>query len=645
VKRWGGLALVAVVSSLVYLPALHNGFTGDDQGLIVDNPHLADARLSDIFSRDFAYGASAAHALNVSYYRPLVNLSFWLDRKVWGLNPFGFHLNNLLLNVIACLLVFLILSQLLSKSSKAQGLKGSKEILAPLLGAVLFALHPMHVESVASVSGRTDLIMAVLVLLSFYLLLLADGARPTASGPRPAAGRQPSAVSRWPSRPVVLTVLAGISFALALLAKETAIMFVVFVPIWLLSRQRSAEGRSEKREGRRVKLTLHPSQFTLLIAAGYLVLRSSVIHSPLRLTPNVLAAQFPALMLNSLGLDFKLIFLPFRHQPYYPLRGQFLSFTAYTLAALVLLVAAVWGLVVGKRTAPSLRLAVCGLWLSILFLLPVSNLLFLSGPMAAERFLYLPSFGVVLAVTVLLARGLRGETKRSSFIVHRSSLLLVPALAIVVAFAVNTARACTIWRDDLTLAQAITRATPDFAMAHNQLGVALKRRGDLAGAFSEFQQAIRLQPDYAQAHNGLGTVLESQHNLPAALAEYRLAVHYDSTDIVARNNLGSVFGAVGNPDSAAVQFQAVLRLNPSDPEAHQNLGVALYSLGEAEPAEEQFREAIRLMPDYEKALVNLARLLLIEDKRDEAAPFVERAARLAPGDPAVQELTGILKGK
>lgn len=583
--RIGFLILILAASLIVYLPALRNGFVGDDQGLIVNNTRLGQASFLELFGQEFARGATAAHELRVTYYRPLVNLSFWLDRRIWGLNPLGFHLHNLLLNLIAAFLVYLLLLRLIPRP-----------LIAGPAG-LLFALHPMHAESVAFISARTDLLMSVLILLAFYFLL---------------AVRPPTRKTNW-----LPVVLAAICFALALLAKETAIMFAAFPPIWLLLFDRGQDVRRDN---------WVTSGAFILVAVIHFALRTTVLHSAIRVTPNVAASQFPALMLNTFGLYLKLFFLPFWHVPYYPFDDRFLSFTGYALAALGYIIGA--AILFRKWRSP---VAPAGFWWGSLFLVPVLNLLFLSGPLAAERFLYLPSFGFVLLLGAIADRfGPRLGPATYSF--------GGCAAVLAVLFGINTARYTRVWHDDLAFGQAMTAATPDFAMAHNSLGVALENRGDLAGARREFQAAVGLNPDYALAHNNLGSIEEAQGDLNAALSEYRLAVQGDSLDLVARNNLGSAFGALGMTDSAIIQFRSALNRDPENAEAHNNLGVALNSQGDIESARREFIRAVQLRPDYLRALINVTRLLLAQGKKAEAGGYVDRARRLAPNDPTVRSL-------
>jgi len=592
------LAAVLIIAFAVTAPALKNRFCGDDLGLITNNPQLAASPLP-LLTHSFASGATAAHRLPVSYYRPLTSISFWLDRHLWGLRPLPYHLHNLLLNLVCVALVFLILNLLLASP------------IAAALGSLLFALHPMHAESISYVSGRTDLLMALFVLGAFYLLLLAH--------------------RRMDRR---LAVLALAAYALSLLAKETAALFPFFCLAWFVSAELIARRNGDRASAPRGRLNWLIFATLVVITTGYLTTRTHVLGPGLRLTPDVRPAQFPALMLNTLGLYVKLFFYPFRHQPYYPFRTGFLSVNGYGVLALCFVVLALVAARVRVRNSSfvlrhsSFSL---GLWWSVLFLLPVLNLLFLSGPIAAERFLYLPSFGFVLLVAALAVRLFRRHSRIS--LVARTA-----SLAVALVLAINLLTTVSTWRDDLALAQAMTRATPDFAMAHNSLGVALKEQGQNAPAETEFRRAIRLKPNYAEPHNNLGTTREALGDRNAALAEYRLAVDYDSTYAVARNNLGATLGALGEPDSAIAEFLAVLRFDPDNAEAHNNLGVTYYSQNRRDLARQEFLSALKLRPDYVRALVNLARLELADSNLDAARDLLNRAHRIAPDDRQVQAL-------
>lgn len=574
------LTVVLVLAASVTIPALSGGFVSDDLGLIVNNPQLAARNPTGLFTHRFASGAVTAYRLNVSYYRPLTSLSFWLDRQLWGLRPFPYHLHNVLLNLVAVALVFLILNLLLASP------------VAAALGGLLFAAHPMHAESIAYVSGRTDLLMTVFVLGSFYFLLR--------------------------STRRTHTVLAAAAFALALLAKETAVMFALFCLLWALTR----------RKGRLAATIL------LALAAGFFVLRAGLLGSSFRLTPDVSAGQFPALMLNTLGLYVKSFFFPFVHQPYYPFRADFLSVSGYGVLALCIIILAV--VAAGVRIPDSsfgLRRSsfLPGFWWALLLLLPVLNLLFLSGPLAAERFLYAPSFGFVWLLVAGLHELVRGR-RRPAVVLSAAGLIAT------VAMGANLAATVPTWHDELRLAEARVRTAPGFAMSHNSLGVALRARNQVAAAGEQFARAVALKPDYAEAHNNLAAVKETQGDVTGATAEYRLAVQYDSTYVLAHNNLGAIYGTRGETDSAIVQFKTALRLDPANAEAHNNLGVVFYARGEAPLARAEFNRALVFRPDYVRALVNLARLEIADGNRDAARNLLERARRVAPSDAQVQAL-------
>lgn len=470
---------VLLVAFACSLPALRNGLAGDDQGLIVSNPQLAAASPLPLFSRAFASGAPAAYRLPVSYYRPLTSLSFWLDRRLWGLNPLPYHLHNLLLNVLATALVFLVLNLLLASPAFAA------------LGSLLFALRPMHAEPIAWISGRTDLLMSVLVLAAFYLFLRSE--------------------SRLRNARRQLSVFGVAAFTLALLAKETAVVFPAFYLLWFIF---------ARTPGPRTAKNWTVPAVLFVLTAGFLTARSGILGSVARLTPDTAPGQFPVLMLNTLGLYIKLFFAPFSHRPYYPFRPDFLSADAYGLLAVLFTVTAL--ILLGRLRE---RVGSSGLWWALLFLLPVLNLLFLSGPIAAERFLYLPSFGLILLLATIVRR-LTLERRRLAAVATALSLVAASLLA------TNLLAAIPVWRSDLSLAEAMVKATPDFPMARNSLGVAYYSKGERALARQEFQHALDARPDYLRA-------------------------------LV---NLARLELAEGNPDSARPLLEQARQLAPNDPQ-------------------------------------------------------------------------------
>jgi Flp pilus assembly protein TadD len=476
-------------------------------------------------------------------------------------------------------------------------LSGSVWIAA--LSGLLFALHPMHAESVAYVSGRTDLLAAAFLLGAFLFLLRGRAGRP---------------------RQALWLGLGAACYLLAVFAKETALMWLPFAALWLAAGSRLPP--------RRTRLTLLAVLSVLTVC--YLTLRSFVLRAPVHLTPGVEPLQFPVLMLNTLGLNLRLLLVPLLHQPYYPMTSDLLRLSPYTVVALVFLatIPLLW-----RRLRPA---ALGTAWL-LLFLGPVLNLLFLSGPAAAERFLYLPSVGLILTFAALADR-FRPRDMTAGFIATATCLVVALLLGAGTLSAIGT------WRSDLTLARAMVRATPDFAMAHNSLGVAYKNRGEYGLARQAFETALRLKPDYAEPHNNLGSLHEAEKDLTAAIAGYRRATELDSSYLVARNNLGAALGASGQPDSALAWFRSVLRISPTNAEAHNNLGVTFYSQGRIDSAEARFRQALALNPGYVRAMVNLSRLLLRTGDRVRASELARRAARTAPDDPAVRSLLQTFAG-
>lgn len=469
-RRHLGTALLLVVALGLYAPTLRYGFVWDDHDFIEANPAV---RAPGLLARvpallGLGFGASPFVGAPSPYYRPLVVLGFAVDGRLGGGRPLVFHLTNVLLNAAAVLLVRALLRR-----------GGCGERWA-ILGALLFAAHPLHVESVAWSVGRTD-VLATVWFLAAWLAFLALTARERAGGPDR-----------------VLPVLAPVAFALALLAKEVAIV----LPLLALPGLRGG--------GRRTRVGL----FTLLgVAAVYLLARSHALAAG-----SAPAASAP---LAERVLQAPLVFgraLAALLWPWSPCPVQDASrATAPVLAAL------------GALVAPAVAAAVSGTWrrrlapwgraalLFTLTLLPVSGIVPLPMPFA-DRFLYLPSVALVWALA------LAGERWERSAAAPVRRIAPIVAVLLACGWSVRTVTYAPVWRDDVALFTRILERWPQSAPALNELGVAWSDRGEPARARPPLERAVRLAPGFAPAHFNLARVLEAQRDTLAAVGELRAAL-------------------------------------------------------------------------------------------------------------------------
>ncbi|MBM3315194.1 glycosyltransferase family 39 protein, partial [candidate division WOR-3 bacterium] len=327
------LGFVALVAVVQYLPTLGYGFVWDDSQLIAGNRLLAGSGPLEVFGRGFWAGSpEPARGSAAAYYRPLTNLSFWLDLHVAGGAAWLFHLVNVVLNAAAAVLVTLLIWELLRSGIWAA------------LGGLLFACHPSHVESVAFISGRTDLLVAVFTTAAGFALL------------RSLRKRDP----RWWT-----VVLAG--YALALLSKETALLFPLLVAVApLLTRTRYST---------RYWLLLAAA---VLIAGLYLLARAVVLPSALGAPVERLALHQLINVANSFGLYVRMFLWPFAHRAKFPLDPSFHHLSPHTIYTLVFLV-----MIPLAALRRRFWVSLWGYTWAVCFLLPVSNIVPI-GPQAAE---------------------------------------------------------------------------------------------------------------------------------------------------------------------------------------------------------------------------------------------------------------------
>jgi len=578
-RTWILLALVAVISIAVHGGGIGNGFTLDDTWIVVDNPLVTGpGGLWPIVSSH--YWASVDREGDL--YRPLTIASYWLTNRLFGLEPWAYHLGNILLNAAVGVLVVLICLRL----SGSQGVA--------LAAGILFATHTVHTEAVASVVGRAELLSALFVLWAWLLR----------------------------RRTFAMSVL----FACGLLSKENAIV----LPGLLLIEDLAARWR-----GRSEPLDPRPWAALLGVAVAFVGLRIALLGPHLGaldgpfvrvgVTDRLLTAvsvlgRYLGLGVAPIGLsaDYSYNQIPIVTDPLAP--GVLIGATA--TAALI---AAAW---FARRRAPG---AAAGILVFLVALFPVSNVPFGIGVVMAERLLYLPSMGICLVAAVLIDRPARTLTA-----MRGRRLVAATALAACVpgaAMAALTWRRTQVWRDPLTLFEATVRSSPDSALAHFGLGSAYQAAGRHEEAENAYRRSLSIAPERAETHYNLATLLEQAGRPDEAIREYGEAVRLDPDHRKAHNNLGRLHQIEGRPEEAEAEYRLAIAADERQAGAWSNLGTVLQVQGRLEEAVEAMREAVRLDPDDSRTLNNLGRLLVALGKAAEAVPVLERAVERSGGAP------------
>jgi Tfp pilus assembly protein PilF len=516
--------------------------------------------------------------------------------QVFGPNPWGHHLTNVLLHALNAALVFVWLRQMTGATGRS------------VLVAVLFAVHPLRVEPVTWVTERREVLSAFLGLLALIAYVgYAHGRRQNAECKmqKPAtpntqhAARDTFHVSRFTLHDSTFYLLSLFFLALGLMSKPTLVtwpLVMLLLDYWPLGRLDLSTLRGLRSTLSRLVREKVP--FFVLVGLSCLVTlvvqeRAGALGPGKGLPLTARLGNAPISYCRYLGklLWPKNLAVSYPHPGHWPLAEVLLA------GGLLLGVSAlVW---VQRRRYPYLLVG----WLWYCGTLVPNSQIIQTGSFAmADRWTYLPSIGVlILAVWggCELTRGWR----------YRVLTWSVAGGAAILACLPLTRHQIGYWKNSETLLWHTLDITENNYLAHRNLGFAFYIKGQMDQALTQFQKAARLEPDAAEAYDHLGITHYGKGQLDEAIRQFGEALHLNPDYADAHYNLGVLFYQQGRTDQAGRQFQETIRLKPDHAEAHHNLGVTLALKGETTEAAREFQEALRLKPDYAEARKNLDLLL------------------------------------
>jgi tetratricopeptide (TPR) repeat protein len=614
--------LAALAGFAVFAPTLGYEFVWDDRATVVHNRAIRSLANAPSFFTGHAFSGASEDLRDIrviEYYRPVWVLSLAVNHAVWGERPLGYHLSNVLLHALASGLTAWLVFELAGDAAAAA------------LAGLLFAVHPVHAEAVAWVSARNELLLCVFVLLAFlsYLRMRRETARGAAR-----SGAAPGPAWRAGAACVAF-------FAVALLSKETAVLFPALVALyeWTAAsppgaRHRDAAqapgggrgaGAGARDRGASAAVAGARSQAPppaswrryawalslAAIAAAFILLRARVVsplpvHDPLATR----LATAPGLVLANLRLLFVPIGLRVLHT-FEPVTSPGAAFLP-AVALLGLLALLPW---VFRRNA-SLGFGLA--WI-LIALIPVSGLPALLQPTPlAERYLYLPSVGWAIAIGSLIARApMRAATRTA-------------ALALAALFSAGAIAHSRPWRDELSLATRMCRDAPRSALAHSSLGLAQYRLARWPEAAMQFTLATELGPADPWSHYYLGASLRRAGSLEPAERSLRDAIARGMRYAPAHLDLAETLESQGRLGEAERECRAALALDPGLPEAHAALGRVLYAGRRWDEAERAYRAALALAPGDARTRSNLGGLYLAQRRWDEAIAELDSARAADP---------------
>ena len=565
----------------------------DDMLYVTENRHVQGG----LSWGNVVWAFTTYHASN---WHPLTWLSLMFDYELFRLNPAGYHWTNVLFHIANTLLLFLVLNRM------------TGAIWRSGFVAALFALHPLHVESVAWVAERKDVLSALFWMLSMYAYIF------------------------YVERPGVKRYLPVlVCFSLGLMAKPMLVTlpFVLLLldywplgrtPLSVVSRQSSVEGEAchyrvslEKSAAGRLVVEKIPlivlSIFSSIMT--FFAQQSGEAIAPLRHL-SVMERIANAFVSYS-GYILK-TFWPTDLTVFYPHPG---TWPVWQVSGSVLLFVGITVFVLWRVRSYS-YLGVGWLWYSGT-LIPVIGLVQVGSQAMADRYTYVPLIGLFIMISWGFSDLIKKWRHRKAF----GGLLSGAVLTILMILAWFQAQH---WKNSITLFEHALRVTEGNYLAHNNLGMALKEQDKLDEAMAHFHSAIQIKPNYEPAYNNLGFVLTLQGKTEEGILFYLKALEIKPGNADVRFNLGEALVRMGRVEEAIVEYREALKLKPESPVIHNNLAVALTRAGNYYDAVKEYREALRLQPDHAGAHNNLAMVLAHQGYLEEAIGHFREAVKLQP---------------
>lgn len=569
---WVSLSLI-VLNLVIYVPVLHYGFLSfDDPYFVSKNDDVAAGLTWQSIKWAFTTG-------HFGSWHPVTWLSHMLDVQLFGMDAGLHHLTSLLLHIANTLLLFWAFFRMTKRWGPSA------------LVAALFATHPLHVESVAWIAERKDVLSTLFWMLTLHAYI--------------AYVRRPG-VSRY-------LAVAGF-FVLGLMSKTMLVTLpaiLLLLDIWPLKRLTLDPIQMWSV----VKLAVEKAPLAVLsVACGVITLRMQwLAGTVLEIDKLSLGDRIANSLVSYIGYMGKMLW-PATLAAFYPL-----SPVNWGLAVLSIAILALISILAVKFARQCPPLLVGWLWY-LLTLLPVIGLVQVGGKSMADRFTYVPLTG--LFVIIAWGVAILVEKRPPAFM----KSLQVAAAVIVCTLALSAREQARYWESDVTLWEHALEATgPDNYFAQTNLAVALAEKGDFDRAILHYKEALRSQPGTAETHNALGVAYARKGLFEDALTHYDAAVQLNPDLAEAHSNRGTVLAKMGKEDAAVKAFQHALKLDPDNPEFIYNLGFSLADMGRLDEAIIRLQEVVRLDPEFALAYNRLGNVLLTKGEIEEAISNYRRA--------------------
>lgn len=591
VKAWTCIFLVSVTFGIYYQTSQHDFINYDDPSYIINNPHVNGG----LNINNITWAFTSIHSSN---WHPVTWLSHMLDVQLFGLDPKGHHLVNVVFHLINTLLLYILLFATTRAHWKSSFV------------AALFALHPLHVESVAWIAERKDVLSAffffiTLILYEWYVK-------------RPGFRRY---------------LFALFAFALGLMSKPMLVtlpFILLLMDYWPLQRisliKANVDAQDTNPKEKKIplikKLILEKLPFLALsilscVITFYAQLKGGAVAK-------IIGVPLSFRLINALDTYVKYMFKmiwPHNLSVIYPLPNT-LTILQGVGAGLFLAVISAMFLRMARRHPP---LIVGWLWY-LGTLVPVIGLVQVGNQSMADRYTYISLIGLF----IIAAWGIPALFPENR---KRNAALAIPASLLLIASSVLTWVQLTYWENSITLFRHATHAVDGNYVAHNLLGNTLTKQGVFNEAISNFSEVLHRYPDNEEALTGMGIALAKQGNLEGSVQYFRKALEIKPDSAEDHSNLGFTLTQLGKDTEGIHHLLEALRLEPGSPknaEIHFHIGTSFASTGEIDQSIEHFKKAIQIKPDFVEAHYNLGVAMAKQGKLDSAINSFSEALRLRP---------------
>ncbi len=617
---------VIILTAAAFFPSLGNDFTNwDDSFYVYENSSIRDLSLNNL--------KTIFSSFYVSNYQPVTILTYALEYKIFKLSPMGYHTTNLVFHILNSLLVLYMVYLL------------SRNIFISFFVSVMFGIHPMHVESVAWIAERKDVLSTFFFVLSIVFFLRYSD-----------------------NKKKVYYILSMAAFILSLLSKPMGVTlpFILHLTDYLKIKNNSdsIEMSPLKNFINDIKVVFKKENYISkipfwIVSFVFIILTIATQGSTGAILDVPSYSSFRRILVGCYGIIFYIhkLFLPVNLSAYYPYPENFFNriplFFYFTPLISAIILAITFYL---NRISKSV---VFGMLFYIFTILPVLQIIPVGGAIVADRYSYIPYIGLLYMVSVLL------YSFYINVLVRYKTGKIIFYLFLILFLSANfylTFNRCKIWKDSITLWNDVISKYQTIPVAYNNRGLALgekkkykeaiddfnkaiKLKDDYELAFnnrgniffilgkydlalSDFNKTIEIKPDYAQAYFNRGTIFFRVGQHSKAISDFNKAINLDPNYIRAYNNRGLVYGVLGDYEKAISDFKKAIEIDPYGVFSHNNLGVAYSNMKRYNDAIAAFSKSIEINPLFADAYKNRAEAYIKIGNKTEADKDIQMLNRL-----------------